>query len=74
MFQNANKMAAKALREYLGQMNKSVDFEVFTKEQLDEVLETFYMNARTQKGELYRGKSLMSIRYALNRHITQPRF
>lgn len=30
------------------------------------------MNARTRKGELYKGKSLVSIRYALNRHLNKP--
>ena len=72
MFQAANRMAAQALKEYLRQIHTSVDFEGFTKEQLDNVLERFYANARTQTGELYRGKSLTSICYSLNRHLNAP--
>lgn len=50
-----------------------MNFEDFTPVQLDEILTHFYLDARTLTGELYRGKSLASLRYGLNRHLnTQP--
>lgn len=67
-------MGAQALRAYLKQMRQNVDFEWFDEAQLDDTLSSFYNNARTRQGELYRGKSLQSIRYAIQRHITAPPF
>ena len=39
---------------------------------LDKVLGHFYMEARTKDGDLYRGKSLASLRYGLNRYLKAP--
>lgn len=72
MFQAANATAARTLKAYLKEMDKSVDFEAFTPEELDLTLKRFYVNARTRNGELYRGKSLQSIRYGINRYLQSP--
>ena len=72
MFQRANEGAAKILREYLKQRKQNLDFESFTPEQLDEVLGHFYLGARTMQGKTYRGKSLSSLRYSLNRYLKAP--
>ena len=71
--QRQNASAVKQLRLYLKEKKQSVDFEVFTPEQLDEVLGHFYIEARQKNGQLYRGKSLQSLRYALNRYLKAER-
>ncbi|XP_070184070.1 uncharacterized protein [Littorina saxatilis] len=71
-FQRMNLSAANALRDFLREMDEGVDFEHFTPEQLNETLARFYVCARTHDGQLYRGKSLQGMRYALNRYLQAP--
>ncbi|KAK7094672.1 hypothetical protein V1264_006191 [Littorina saxatilis] len=68
----ANINAAKSLRDFLRQKRQAVNFEDFTPEQLNEVLGHFYMSVRTEKNELYRGKSLQALMYGLNRYLSYP--
>ncbi len=47
------------------------NFWEFPVEKLDDYLATFWFNVRTQKCELYKGKSLKGIRYSLNRALKE---
>ena len=72
MLEKQNKVGATVLRDFLRECNEHVDFESFTKDQLADTLQRFYMSARTRKGEYYRSKSLSTIRYAINRFLQAP--
>jgi hypothetical protein len=65
----ADKQAAKAFRLYLREKGECEDFENFSKEKLDEVLQTFYFNARQVNGQDYKTNSLETFRYGLNRYL-----
>lgn len=65
----ATTTAANTFREYLKEKNQPQDFENFTKQQLNLALSTFYVEARTKTGEIYKKTSLETLRYGLNRHM-----
>lgn len=65
----ADKHAAKVFRDYLGEKGKNVDFANYNKDELDEALSGFYLEARTKDGKLYKRASLDTIRYGLNRYL-----
>ena len=67
----ADMSAATVLREYLKEKGMNTDFESLSKNELDSVLSSFYVEARTKTGELYKKTSLDSIRYGLNRFLKQ---
>lgn len=70
----ANKKCANMLREYLREKNDDVNFEEFTLEKINDVLEHFYLDARKVGGEQYKTSSLENFRYGLNRYLKAPPF
>jgi hypothetical protein len=48
------------------------NFELLSAEELAEMLQHFYLEARTKDGELYKKKSLESLRYGMNRYLKLP--
>ena len=67
-----NKMAAEILRNYLVEKDKNPDFESYSDTELGSVLCTFYLDARTKKGDMYKTSSLENIRHSLNRYLKAP--
>ena len=59
------------MREYLKEKGMHTEFESMSKNELDSVLSSFYVEARTKTGELYKKTSLDSIKYGLNRFLKQ---
>jgi hypothetical protein len=49
------------------------EFEQSTKEEMCETLKAFYAAMRSKKGEYYSKKSMVNIRYAIQRHILKLR-
>ena len=67
----ANLRAYRTFRSYLNERNyDQTNFEEWETARLDEVLAKFYSEARTEKGELYKTTTLYSLRYSLNRYLT----
>lgn len=64
--------AAKLFRDYLAEKRKPSDFQNLSKEELDKELSSFYLEARTLDGQVYKKTSLDSIRYGLNRYLKAP--
>lgn len=52
---------------------KKISYDENTKDQLNEVLKKFYACCRTKKNELYSKKSLLSIRYGLQKHFEKTK-
>ena len=67
----ADRVAATVLRDYLKEKGMNTAFESLSKNELDSVLSSFWVEARTKTGELYKKTSLDSIRYGLNRFLKQ---
>lgn len=65
--------AVKLFRSYLNEKNLDLDFENYSKTQLDDVLETFYMESRNKKGDMYKKSTLMAYRHGIQRHLEQTR-
>lgn len=59
----ADICAATTFRAYLTEKEMRTDFETFSTEDLDKALESFYVEARTKTGELYKRCSLDAFRY-----------
>ena len=66
---NATKYAVRQFRTYLTAKKVPVDFENFSKTELDTKLRSFYAELRNTKGELYKHTSLLSIRSG--RHLSK---
>ena len=49
---------------------KDQNFDEISKEELNELLEDFYSNAREKNGENYNKTALTSIRFGLQRYLT----
>ncbi|KAK7094075.1 hypothetical protein V1264_007745 [Littorina saxatilis] len=67
--QKATTSAAKVFRDYLAEKGKPVSFEQYEKKELDAALSSFYIEARTKTGEIYKKTSLDAVRYGINRHL-----
>lgn len=65
----STEMAVRVFRGYLAEKNLPTDFETLSSEILDQTLKSFFLEARTVKGELYKKSSLISIRHGINRHL-----
>ena len=61
--------AANTFRDYLKEKGVNTMFENFTKGELDTTLSSFYIEARTRQGDLYKATSMQSFRYGLNRYL-----
>ena len=69
----ANGKAERALRNYLTETGvPDIKFENLTAEMLAETLSTFYFNARTVDGQMYKSSSLEGFRHGLNRFLQGP--
>ena len=71
---NAIKMAVNVLMSYC--VSKNIifsDFEKFPLDALCEHFKTFYASARNQKGGYYSKKSMISLRYGIQRHFLKIR-
>ena len=69
----ANKKAGRALRTYLTETGApDINFENFTAEMLAETLSTFYFNAKTVYGQIYKISSLEGLGHGLNRVLQGP--
>lgn len=68
----SNAHAARIFREYLLEKQEDTGFESFSVSRLDESLSRFYVDARKEDGSFYRGTSLESLRYGLNRYLKAP--
>ncbi|KAK7107238.1 hypothetical protein V1264_015189 [Littorina saxatilis] len=67
--QKATTSAATVFRDYLAEKGKPVSFEQYEKKELDAALSSFYIEARTKTGEIYKKTSLDAVRYGINRHL-----
>lgn len=63
----ANQKAVRALREYCKSKNMSTTVEKYSKSELNNLLCTFYIDARKTNGEKYKASNLENIRFSLNR-------
>ncbi len=63
--------AVKTLRDYCISRGASPQFEDLSKADLDELLESFYMNLRKQDGELYKSSAFTLIRFGVNKHLSK---
>jgi integrase len=71
---NVIRMATNVLREYVNENSILMeDFEQLPKQDLCEKLRTFYASLRNKKGEFYSKKSMISIRYGIQRHFLKVR-
>jgi hypothetical protein len=71
---NVMKTALNIVKAYCSE--KSVDFheiEHLTEADLVTFLKKFYVSVRKQKGEYYSKKSMISLRYGLQRHFLKIR-
>ncbi|KAK7105841.1 hypothetical protein V1264_017169 [Littorina saxatilis] len=64
--------SVRIFRHYLKEKGKGEDFEAMSKNELNSTLGSFYMEARSESGDLYKRKTLEGIRYGLNRHLKSP--
>ena len=69
---NSNEMSAKTFRGYLSEKKMDTNFETCTIERLSEILTHFYLDVRTQEGNMYKANSLESQRHGLNRYLKSP--
>jgi hypothetical protein len=72
----ANQKSARTLKAYLLEKGISTPLECLEleAEDLANTLETFYFDARTQSGELYKRSSLENLRHGVNRYLRSPPF
>ena len=69
----ANKKAERVLRNCLTETRTpDINFENFTAEMLADTLSTFYFNARTVDGQMYKSLSSEGLRHGLNRVLQGP--
>ena len=67
---NVVKYSMKIFEEYLRVINTDLDsVHTLSNVDLDELLQKFYVGARQQNGSLYSKKSMLSIRFGLQRHF-----
>ncbi|KAK7092669.1 hypothetical protein V1264_008380 [Littorina saxatilis] len=65
--------SVRIFRHYLKEKGKGEDFEAMSKNELNSTLGSFYLEARSESGDLYKRKTLEGIRYGLNRHLSRHR-
>ena len=65
------KKAVKVFRSFLSEKNMPVEFEEYSTPDLDEALKSFYANARTEKGELYKVTSFNQIKYGITKYLKE---
>lgn len=68
----ANQKSARALKAYLLEKGISTPLDSLEPEDLAKTLETFYFDARTQNGDLYKRSSLENLRHGVNRYLRSP--
>jgi len=66
----SNKAAANLLRSYLTEKDMKTNFEMFDVARLAEKLPHFYVDARTQSGDIYKATTLANTKHAaLKRYV-----
>ena len=70
----ANESAARAFQSFLKEKGLTTAIEELEPEELAEHLGSFYFNARTVDGGLYKRSSLDNFRHSLNRYLRAPPF
>ena len=70
----ANESAARAFQSFLKENGLTTAIEELEPEELAEHLGSFYFNARTVDGGLYKRSSLDNFRHSLNRYLRAPPF
>jgi hypothetical protein len=71
---NVIKYGLRILRDFCVQREILFEeFEQSTKEEMCETLKAFYAAMRSKKGEYYSTKAMVSVRYAIQRHILKLR-
>jgi hypothetical protein len=71
---NVIKYGLRILRDFCVQREILFEeFEQSTKEEMCETLKAFYAAMRSKKGEYYSKKAMVSVRYAIQRHILKLR-
>ena len=72
--QRATKNALATLKAFCDENDQiTTDLEGVTKQELNELLISFYANARKKNGEHYKKSALMSLRFGLQRHFMSKR-
>ena len=67
---SSEQKSCRIFKEYLQQIGvQDTNFFLFTEEELDKHLSTFWWNARTRKGTNYTASSIETIRYSINRAL-----
>ena len=70
--QNTKKavsQAVKILREYCVSMGQGGNFEDLPLDELDKLLENFYINVRKQDSTLYKASAFNLLRFGINKHL-----
>ena len=67
--QRSTEVGVKIFKCYLKERLYDPDFESYSKAQLADVLEQFYVEVRKEDREEYKTGSLINIRAAINRHL-----
>ena len=70
----ANESAARAFQSFLTEKGVNTKIEELEPEELAEHLGSYYFNARTVDGGLYKRSSLDNFRHSLNRYLRAPPF
>ena len=67
------KVAVNLLSTFVSQNNMEIDVETCQKTNLTEFLRKFYAGIRTKKGDIYAKRTMLSMRYGLQRHFLKSR-
>ena len=69
----ATKRSVKLLKTWLSATGRQTDFEQLPPSDLDLMLTSFWLEARTSSNERYKAASMMNIRHGINRHLSAIR-
>lgn len=73
---NTQKATARSVRlftKYLQEKHMPTDLETYPLNELDNVLGKFYVEARNEKGELYKKTAIKTTQYGIQRYLAQKR-
>ena len=68
---NATKVALLCLQQYALASDRSPDFDSYSREDLDKLISSFYVDVRKKDGSKYKLSSLKGMRFGLCRHFSQ---
>ena len=67
----ANESCQRMIEEYMGEKGVEGRFVELEKQQMNDLLSKFYLDARDNNGEVYHSNTLNHIRYALRREVME---